>query len=94
MRVVFASDHTYLPHRVGGRESSIHEMASLYQSHGHEVTVLALRPSDRMYRLRSLLSRAAMGRRWNPAYRVLRTPDVVAAMGRMLEHELAVDCVA
>jgi glycosyltransferase involved in cell wall biosynthesis len=89
MRLVFASDHTYLPHRVGGRESSIHEMASLYQSRGHEVTVLALRPSDRMSRLQRLLSRAIWGPRWNPPYRVLHSRNVVAAMGFMLENELA-----
>lgn len=89
MRLVFASDHTYLPHRVGGRESSIHEMASLYQARGHEVTVLALRPSDRMSRLRRFFSRAIWEPRWNPPYRVVHARNVAAAMGCMLEKDLA-----
>jgi glycosyltransferase involved in cell wall biosynthesis len=89
MRIVFASDHAYLPHRVGGRERSIHEMAMLYQSRGHDVTVLALDAPGRMFRLRRFVSRALRGQRWNPPYRVLLSWNVAATMASMLEKEPA-----
>jgi glycosyltransferase involved in cell wall biosynthesis len=91
MRIVFASDHTYLPHRVGGRESSIDEMASRYQSCGHEVTVLALKPFDQLPQIRKFISRVILGQRWNPSYRIVRTWNLAATMGSMLENRQA-DC--
>jgi glycosyltransferase involved in cell wall biosynthesis/mannose-6-phosphate isomerase-like protein (cupin superfamily) len=39
--ILFVSDHEFLPDRCGGRESSIHELACLFQRTGHRVAVLA-----------------------------------------------------
>lgn len=44
MNLLLFSDHTYLPHRAGGRESSIHDLATSFQAHGWSVRVLARRP--------------------------------------------------
>ena len=80
MRIVILSDHAYLPDRAGGRESSIHELASLYQGLGHEVTVVALARGRgrRLRRWRGLLTRALSGRSWRPSYLVRRVHDVHA----------------
>jgi glycosyltransferase involved in cell wall biosynthesis len=44
VKILFVSDHTYLPHRLGGAESSTHELALTLREHGIEVAVLAARP--------------------------------------------------
>lgn len=41
MRILFATDQTYLPHRVGGAQSSTHDLATMLQARGIEVAVLA-----------------------------------------------------
>ncbi|MCP5272964.1 MAG: glycosyltransferase [Burkholderiaceae bacterium] len=38
------SDHVYLPHRAGGRESSINDLATLFSERGWDVTVVCERP--------------------------------------------------
>lgn len=88
MRLVLASDHRYLPHHFGGRESSIHEMATLFQSCGHDVTVLSRNTPGKILRLWSFIARGMNGERWHPSYRVRRTRDVAAKMTRMFEDGL------
>ena len=44
MKILFVTDHTYPPHRVGGAESSTHELALTLQENGVEVAVLAAMP--------------------------------------------------
>jgi glycosyltransferase involved in cell wall biosynthesis len=46
MRILFATDHTYLPHRVGGAESSTHDLATTLQERGIDVVVLAAVPTS------------------------------------------------
>lgn len=41
MKLLFVTSHRFLPARVGGAESSTHDLASALQSAGHEVAVLA-----------------------------------------------------
>lgn len=44
MKILFVTDHSYPPHRVGGAESSTHELASALQERGIGVAVLAATP--------------------------------------------------
>jgi glycosyltransferase involved in cell wall biosynthesis len=44
VKILFVTDHTYPPHRVGGAESSTHELALTLQQNGIEVAVLAASP--------------------------------------------------
>jgi len=85
LKIVIVSDHAYLPERAGGRESSIHELASLYQDLGHDVTVVAL---ARVHgkgpgRWNGRLGRALSGRLWRPSYRVRRVHDLEAEIERL-----------
>lgn len=41
MRILFATNHTYLPQRAGGSESSTHELCISFLKKKHEVAVLA-----------------------------------------------------
>jgi len=41
VRVLFASDHAYLPQRVGGTKSSTHDLCLSLRARGHRVAVLA-----------------------------------------------------
>lgn len=41
MRILFATNHTYPPDRVGGAESSTHDLCTLLSERGHDVAVLA-----------------------------------------------------
>ena len=44
MNLLLFTDHTFLPYRAGGRESSIHDLATSFLEHGWSVRVLARRP--------------------------------------------------
>lgn len=52
MRILLVSDQEFLPDRVGGRESSIHDMATRLSRRGHDVTLLCRewRPRRLAYR--------------------------------------------
>ncbi len=41
MRILFATNHTYPPDRVGGAQSSTHDLCTLLAEQGHDVAVLA-----------------------------------------------------
>jgi glycosyltransferase involved in cell wall biosynthesis len=57
MRILFATNHSYLPERAGGVEANTHEWCMLLSRMGHEVAVLcALDPRGR-YRFRTFLQR-------------------------------------
>ena len=43
MKLLLFTDHTYLPYRAGGRESSINDLATSFLEHGWSVWVLARR---------------------------------------------------
>ncbi len=50
MRVLFATNHSYLPQRFGGSESSTHDMALELIEMGHEVAIMAsLEPVGRVF---------------------------------------------
>lgn len=71
LRIVFITDHTYLPDRVGGRESDIHEIALPIFAAGHDVRVVARRSeatTEIPYDANS----------WHAPYTIERVDDVVA----------------
>lgn len=70
MHVCFVSDHTFLPDRVGGRESSIDQLATELVNRGCKVTVVANRGSH--WSLPGLI----IGRlAWKANYRVIRVSN-------------------
>ncbi len=77
MRILFVSDHDFLPDRVGGRESSIDELANMLIKRGHDITVLARtktrntrRPAGEIY--------------WPILYEIERVTNVFGAAERYL----------
>ena len=78
MRVLFVTSHTYLPERVGGSESSIHDLCLALRARGIEVAVLArtlARPRGARGRLRSLLPRRSLRVDRRMGYRAFRGPE-------------------
>jgi glycosyltransferase involved in cell wall biosynthesis len=77
-RILILSDHAYFPDRVGGRESSIHELAEELVTSGRHPVVLA-----RQSKSRSLL------RHWlfRPPYRVIRQKDPLKSLEPILGSE-------
>ncbi|WP_051000092.1 glycosyltransferase [Sinorhizobium fredii] len=77
MRILLVSDHDYLPDRVGGRESSIDELANRLARRGHETKVLA--------RTKSRNTRRPTGSvYWPVDYSLERASDVTAVAERHL----------
>jgi glycosyltransferase involved in cell wall biosynthesis len=75
-KIVILSDHTYLPDRVGGRESSIHELATNLLTVGFKPIVIAKKSkSPRKF---PLFTRA----RHLPAYEIRRVADPVEEVGK------------
>jgi len=60
MNIILFSDHTYIPHRAGGRESSINDLAGFLQEQGHDVTVLAKKPRDKEFSNKAVSFRYAV----------------------------------
>lgn len=79
MKIGLVSDHTYLPDRVGGRESSIHSLASQLLDLGHHVFVIANRG-----RLRDLPRRLPERVRWQVSYRIVRVRSEARTAEAML----------
>lgn len=78
--ILLVSDHTYLPDRSGGRESSIHDLAVRLTKLGIAVTVVANRgPLRDLPKL--LLKRAT----WRQDYRILRVRDEQKTALRILQ---------
>lgn len=67
LRILIVSDHTYLPDRNGGRESSIHDLAERLTQLGHLVAVIANRGPLRDLP-RVILKRAV----WKQRYKIIR----------------------
>jgi len=81
MKVLFATGHGYLPQRVGGSETSSHELILALQEQGHHCAVLAHLQGNGWLAFRNRvimkLSRRALVPDWMPGYRVQRAwyPD-------------------
>ena len=91
MRILFATDHTYPPHRVGGAESSTHDLATTLQERGIEAAVLAAVPAARSMRLPSRILRRVFGRarvRLDTCmgYPVVRAMHPVKVVDKVLER--------
>ena len=63
MKLLFVTDHTYPPHRVGGAESSTHDLALTLKEHGIDVAVLAAMPAGRFRDRPGRVLRRVLGRR-------------------------------
>ena len=76
MRILFAINHSYLPQRVGGVESSTHEIAKFLISRGHNIAVISnLEPAGYLHiinRLKSKIFRAAFPVDYVMGYPVFR----------------------
>lgn len=95
--MLFVSDHGYLPKRVGGRETSTHELAMQITNAGHHVAVLVQEQARKLDRAISLMatmtafprslfaSRRKQSHR-EPAYRIYRNRNVAAAMTDLIER--------
>jgi glycosyltransferase involved in cell wall biosynthesis len=84
MKLLFVTDHTYPPHRVGGAESSTHDLALTLKEHGIEVAVLAAMPAECFRGLPGRAFRRVLGRRALledrcMGYPVFRSGDPVGA---------------
>lgn len=72
MLINFLSDHTFLPDRAGGRESSIHDLASVLHRTGRRVRVVARESDDRLQKYRRWFD---LG--FRPRYPVHRVKDPI-----------------
>lgn len=70
LRIALVSDHTFLPDRVGGRESSMHDLALAFVGEGHSVCLI-VRKAD-SGKGASWLSHLL----WRNPYRVDRVNDI------------------
>lgn len=77
MRILFATNHAYLPERVGGSETSTHELCLTLRERGHEVAVLAGRA--RRSGLRAVV------RDFGPGYEVFRAKAPPAAVRAVVD---------
>lgn len=82
MNIILASDHQYLPYRVSGRESSIHDLACAFVGMGHEVRVIA-RPSE------TTNVTPIDPKTWNPPYNIERTEQVCERAEELLRNNEA-----
>lgn len=76
LKILFATGHGYLPQRVGGSESSSHELILALRELGHECAVLAHLQGNGWLALRNRVMMKLSGRRLiadnRPGYRVHR----------------------
>jgi glycosyltransferase involved in cell wall biosynthesis len=91
MRILFVTDHTYLPHRVGGAESSTHDLATTLQERGIEVSVLAAMPTSNSVGLgsrilRRILRDARVQLDARMGYPVFRATHPLTAIDETLER--------
>jgi glycosyltransferase involved in cell wall biosynthesis len=91
MKILFVTDHTYPPHRVGGAESSTHELALTLKENGIEAAVLAAMPVARFMSLpgsvlRRALRRARVRVDYCMGYPVFRSRNPAEAAGETLER--------
>jgi glycosyltransferase involved in cell wall biosynthesis len=89
IRILFVTDHTYPPQRVGGAESSTHDLALTLKEKGVEVAVLATIDISGYVGLRNRILRRVLRRGGFPAdhlmgYPVFRGHDPTQAAREML----------
>ncbi len=82
MNIILASDHEYLPYRVSGRESSIHDLACAFADMGHDVRVIA-RPSE-------ITNATSIDpKTWDPPYNIERTEQICERTEELLRKNEA-----
>lgn len=81
LRIALVSDHTFLPDRAGGRESSIHDLALALEGKGHSVRIIARKadPGKGASWLRHML--------WLNTYRVDRVDDIHIHTERLVQEK-------
>ncbi|WP_299625798.1 glycosyltransferase [Pelagibius sp.] len=91
MKILFATGHGFLPQRVGGSESSSHELILALQATGHRCSVLAQLQGNGWLALRNrVLMKATRRPLWSdraPGYRVDRAWAPEREIGRLLARE-------
>jgi len=100
LRLLFVSDHAYLPQRVGGTKSSTHELCMALRGRGHAVGVLC-RPGPRRDALwlYHRMARRALGEKRPVAdhilgYPVWRRQDLDTASLARVAARLGADAIA
>lgn len=95
MRILLVSDQEFLPDRVGGRESSIHGMATRLSRRGHDVTLLCRewQPRRYLYRRRKVgpfwvaaTRFRRLFRRFDAEYRILRRRQMDGGYREILDR--------
>lgn len=91
LRILFVTDHTYPPQRVGGAESSTHDLTLALKEKGVEVAVLATIDTAGYVGVRNRILRRVLKRGRFPAdhgmgYAVFRGHDPTEAAPEMLER--------
>jgi len=91
MRILFVTDHMYLPHRAGGAESSTHDLALALKEAGVAVSVLAAAPQVSARRLYDRLLRKTLRRRPPSVdhvmgYPVFRSTEPAVAVHAVVER--------
>src|SRR3546814_1866933 len=92
LRILFATGHGYLPQRVGGSETSSHELILALQEQGHHCAVLSALQGNGWLAFRNRvamkLTRRPLIADRRPGYRVQRAwfPDRQAEEARSEEH--------
>jgi glycosyltransferase involved in cell wall biosynthesis len=61
MRILFSTDHAYIPERAGGVESSTHELCTALSDRGHDVAVSCCLDPHGVFRFRTYLGRRLAG---------------------------------
>lgn len=91
MKILFATGHGYLPQRVGGSETSSHELILALQELGHHCAVLAHLQGNGWLAFRNRvmmkLSRRPLVSDWMPGYRVQRAWFPHREVTRALQRE-------
>ena len=91
MKILFATGHGYLPQRVGGSESSSHELILVLQAAGHRCSVLAQLQGNGWLALRNqVLMKATRRPLWSdraPGYRVDRAWAPEREIARLLTRD-------
>lgn len=91
MRILFATNHSYLPERAGGLETNTHEWCVLLGRMGHDVAVLCALDPRGTYRFRTFLARRLNGSakaipEHSLGYPVYRTWDVAGQVEWVVAH--------
>lgn len=82
MKIALVTDHTYLPDRAGGRESSINDLSNILINQNHDVRVIANRGSIK-YFFYNFIKRI----KWKSKYKIDRVKDEFEFTKKLISHK-------